>query len=221
MEKPFPYNRPAVRLLAALLGKRKLASDRIQFDFGPTYPGPHTITAGGVEKPIAFNKGYFYSVCMPREHMKKLKGWQIGRDTLLEAAALCAEHGSRLIVVYMPAKLTVYLDYVLPLFDKQRILDYARPVMRELSDINADRFIRMLNDNWNVQYEVLKEFCDAHDIEIIDTTPALRASLERGEWPYYCYDTHMNIVGQHVVADVVCSYLNATEEPAPSAGGTP
>lgn len=218
---PFPYNRPLTRLLASLLGRKSLALNRAPTDLGITYPGPHKVVAGGVEKPIAFNKGYFYSVCLPRETMEESRGWQIGKECLLEARDRCADRGARLVVVYMPAKLTVYLDYVLPHFDRERILEFALPVMRDLSDVDADQFVEMLKENRNVQCEVLKEFCDAHDIEIIDTTPALRASLERGEWPYFCYDTHLNVTGNRVVAEVVSAYLNSTSPSEPTPGGAP
>lgn len=222
-EKPFPYNRPLLRLLAYLLGAGRLTTNRALVDIGQPYPGPHEIVAGGVKKPIAFNKGFFYSLCLPRKAVEESKGWRIGKGCLLEANALCKEQDACLVVVYMPAKLTVFLHYALPLFDRRKIWEFARPVMREIADsgIDAETFLRMLDENRNAQYEALREFCDAHNITLIDTTPALLASLEKGRWPYYCYDAHMNITGQHVVAEVVSSYLNSLTGHAPSEENAP
>jgi hypothetical protein len=256
-QRPFPYNRPLARLLFFLA---ESLSVRRAGNGVTTYPGPMALTAGGVKKPIAFNGGYFYPLSLTREAVQESAGWRIFKKNILEAESLCAAQDARLIVVYMPTKLTVFLDFALPLFDDKQILEFAAPETRKFLDIDADRFLKtleekwnvqykmlkefcgahddieltdvtpallpyiflkMVEENWNIQYEVLKEFCDAHNIEIIDTTPALRASLERGEWPYYCYDTHMNIVGNRVVAEMVSEYLGLTSHSNPSPGDTP
>lgn len=205
--KSFLYERPLVRLLMYLASGGRSSELDSRREPEIKYPGPLTLKAGGVEKPIAFAKELFYSVAIPRETMRSSAAWRICADSIKDAKAECGKIGARFVVIYFPEKLTVFGDYAVPLFDKDEIYRFARPFLEDIGNVGPDEFMKMLKENRAAQYDVLKELCLHEKIELLDLTPALKAAVERGEWPYYCYDVHINIKGNEVVAQAVRDYL--------------
>lgn len=209
----FPYDRPAVRLMIFLVKTLGLAPSGPKASFLPRYPRPHALKAGGVERPIAFDRWTFYSLCQSPAQIRASAAWRETAKSLLEAKRICGGSGARFVIVFLPAKLTVFLDEAIRQFDREKIFEFARPALRELlnredgGEITADEFIDMLKANCNAQYEVMKQFCAENGIELIDTCPALRKSVESGQWPYYSYDTHINVIGEEIVADIVAPHL--------------
>jgi hypothetical protein len=201
-EKPFPYNRPVVKLLMAL----RECYWRLE---RPVYPDPQRLSAGGVEKPIAFSNVTLYQLARSREEIERSLGWKLTCEALVKAKKACDEAGTRLVIAYFPVKLSVYGDYALDKFNKEKILEFARPRLKELKDLTAEQLIEALRLNADTIARMLKDLCDANNIEFINTQPALEKSLERGEWPYYSYDGHWNVTGERVVAARIASYLKS------------
>ncbi len=216
-ERPFPYNRPVARILLALFRHLSLDAEVPK----PPYPGPHKISAGGVEKPMAFNRYYFHAPALSRPEIEDSREWEIICSCLRQAKKVCKKSDAKFVVLYFPAKLSAYAPYVMDKFDRKKIHEFALAGLRDLSHIDADELIERIRKNRLVQYQMLKEFCDSEGIALLDTMPAIRGSIEKGQWPYFCYDTHMNIVGNRVVAEVVSAYLNSTSPSEPTPGGAP
>ncbi|RKY26662.1 MAG: hypothetical protein DRP79_04470, partial [Planctomycetota bacterium] len=218
----FPYNRPVVRLMLFLVRALGPAPSGPRASPLPQYPEPRVLNAGGLERPISFDRWTFYSLCRSPAQIKEGTGWKETEKSLLEAKRLCDGAGARFVVVYLPAKLTVFMEEALQNFDREKIFKFARPGLRELlkkrdgTEIDADEFIGMLKENHNAQYRVLREFCAHNGIELIDTYPKLRESVESGAWPYYSYDTHINVIGEGIIAEVVASRLADNEQPSES-----
>jgi len=232
LDRPFPYNRPVIRLAMFLAWKSGLATSSLPPL--PDYPEPHKLSIGGVERPIVFNRWGFRILCCSREQLQRdlqrkqdpgiqpKLGWLETTESLLEAKKACDAAGVRLIVVYLPATLAVFGDDAIDKFDKEKIFRFAKLQLNELlkkedgSEITPDEFIAMLKKNHNAIEEEMKDFCSKNGIEMVDTVPALQASLHAGEWPYYSYDTHLNVRGNEVVADTVCKYLKSNPQAPPA-----
>lgn len=203
--KPFPYNRPLVNLLLYAAGYKPSARPAST----PPYPGPGTLKVGGVEKPVIFRNYFLYPLSLPRYTIENSPAWCLLRESLEQAKAECDKIGARLIVIYMPEKLTVFGMDATSKFDKKKMYEFARPTLAGLGDVGPDDFIRMLQENLGVQLALLKDTCEKSGMEMIDMTAPLRASLLSGEWPYFCYDIHLNMKGHEVVASAVRDYLRA------------
>ncbi len=209
----FPYNRPVVRMMLFLVKALGLAPSGPRPSSLPQYPEPRALRAGGVERPISFDRWTFYSLCRSPAQIRESAGWKETEKSLLEAKRLCDKAGARFVIVYLPAKLTVFIEEALQHIDRDNLFKFAGDGLRELlhkddgTEINADEFFEMLKNNCNAQYAVLETFCAERGIELVDTRPGLCESVKSGNWPYYSYDTHLNVTGEEVVAAAVASHL--------------
>ena len=202
-QNPFPYNRPLVKLLVTW------AKGRARERALPFYPEPESITAGGVAKPIIFDRWTFNLQARSREKTEASLGWRVTCEALKKGKRLCDEAGTRMVFIYIPDKLAIYSKYVLDQWDREKMLKFARPALTDLPGVTADEFIEDLRHNLNNQRDLLREFCGANGIEFIDLQEPLQQCLDGGTWPYYCYDTHLNAVGNRVAAETIASYLEA------------
>jgi hypothetical protein len=202
-QNPFPYNRPLIKLLVSLVKGSQAKNAPIP------YPGPERVAAGGVEKPIIFDRWTFNLQARSREQTEKSLGWRVTCESLKEGKRLCDEARARMVFIYVPDKLAVYSKYVLDKFDKEKMLEFARSALTDLPDVTPDEFIEDLRRNLNNQRDLLRDFCKANGIEFIDMQEPLQKCLDGGTWPYYCYDTHLNAAGNRVAAETIASYLEA------------
>jgi hypothetical protein len=217
----FPYTRPVVRLAVVLVKALGLASAPRTAPL-PPYPKPYELSIGGAEYPMSFDRWNFRTLTMSRDEIKKSAAWKETTDSLIAAKAACGAENAALVVVYLPDKFSVFADEVIGKFekDKEKMFAFVKPALNESvlkktdgSEITPEEFVEILQHNHDAQREALKNFCAKEGIIFIDTAPALRASVEAGVWPYYSYDTHLNIAGEKVVADAVAAYLGNSSGP--------
>ena len=61
---------------------------------------------------------------------------------------------------------------------------------------------------WNSTFrDALAGFCERSDLAFHDTSAALTACLERGELPFFQYDTHLNATGHRAVASFLAERI--------------
>jgi hypothetical protein len=60
--------------------------------------------------------------------------------------------------------------------------------------------------------DALSVFCKREGIAFHDTSSALTACLERGELPFFPFDTHLNATGHHAVASFLAARIAAPSE---------
>jgi hypothetical protein len=217
----FPYTRPTVRLMMFLVKALGMTPSGPKSTSVP-YPAPLGLKAGGVERPVSFERGAFRTLTLSRGQLMDSAGWTETTKALREARESCLAKGAKLIVVFLPDKFSVFADEALARFerDKEEIFAFVKPALSEtiLRDasggkISAEKFVEILRENHAAQLEALKDFCAKEGIEFLDTTPALRESLKAGKWPYYSYDTHVNITGENVIAATVASFIKSPAPP--------
>ena len=57
------------------------------------------------------------------------------------------------------------------------------------------------------QNAMLHDFCESAGIPLLDTTPMLQQHVERGENVYFPDESHLNEIGQRLVADALADFL--------------
>ncbi|MBI1374926.1 MAG: hypothetical protein GC159_19585 [Phycisphaera sp.] len=92
------------------------------------------------------------------------------------------ERGGRYAVVFVPAKIRV-LGPACTYPDDSSIKDY-----REHLNPMRDRLLK---------------WCDEQRIDVIDLTDGLAASVQKGDVPWFPYDTHPNAIGHRVMASTI------------------
>lgn len=111
---------------------------------------------------------------------------EIAERDLLEARDRTIAAGARFVILFAPTKLRVYRDRcVFP------------------SDSLAEKWpLDDLPSRW-------RRFCDAHSLDCLDTTPALRRAAAEGELVYFTDDKHWNPRGHALVARDLIEFLRA------------
>jgi hypothetical protein len=124
--------------------------------------------------------------CAKSFSLEMQKGWKLVQQLLLELAAFTSQHHVRLIIVALPTQYQVHEELWRHHFSTfgldPNLYDLSKP------------------------QEILKEFCEQHQIEYIDVMPAMR-SVGKERRLFYPIASYMNPEGHQLVADVVCKYL--------------
>lgn len=165
--------------------------------------------------PLAINSNQFYSFKPKRleqshhsvEAWKKDSAWIATSQAFTLMKDITAAQGSRLIMVWAPAKPNVTLPLVNPADINQdqlhRFGSYRIKNIPDPTRFKTDVF------NWlHSQEKVFMEYCAEHKIECISTTKELIAATKSGRQTYFTYDQHWTPEGNKVVAEVIGNYLN-------------
>ena len=145
---------------------------------------------GGEEREVVFTLIY-----APDMVQRLPRAWQATKRCLQQGLRLCRERGIELLVVFVPIKFRVYGPYLRVSTPEQR---YPGPPPEDLSrpDDFASRMAR---------------FCKQIGCRFLDTYPALLAAATRGETVYSLrYDSHFDVAGHRVVADLISEVLSAS-----------
>jgi lysophospholipase L1-like esterase len=70
-------------------------------------------------------------------------------------------------------------------------------------DVDVDR----LHANRLAQTQLMQRFCAKAGIPFLDVTTALMARLAEGENVYFPDESHLNEVGEGILADTLAAYL--------------
>jgi len=205
-QPPVPHEETLASFVASLIKKWRDRKNRY-----PVYPGPMRLSIGGVEKPVLLNRWAFPTHARSREETERTLGWRLISEAFLKGKEMCDKAGTRLIVVHVPDPVPLLAPYTIDKYDRKKIFEYVKPALKALGMRyeTPDKFIEDLRKNLNVMARLFEDFCRAHNIEFVNTQPALAASLANGQRPFYCYDVHLNVVGNRVVAEVLAEYLKS------------
>jgi lysophospholipase L1-like esterase len=161
-------------------------------------------TAKGGVLRFAFMPPYLQKLASTRPEIERSRGWELARATLLRMRETCAKLGSRLTVLFIPAKDEVYWPLVersLGPEELQGALDFASSYNHmplRASDIHANRL---------VQNDLLRSFCAQANIPFLDLTPALEQNAAAGRAVYFSDDAHWNAAGHEVAARELAKFL--------------
>ena len=161
-------------------------------------------TAEGGVLRFAFMPPYLQKLASPRQEVERSRGWELVRATLLRMRETCAQHGSRLTVMFIPAKDEVYWPLVersLGPEELQRALDFScsyNHMQLRAADIQANRL---------AQNDLLRDFCAEAKIPFLDLTPALEQNAAAGRAVYFPDDAHWNAAGHEIAARELAKFL--------------
>jgi hypothetical protein len=111
---------------------------------------------------------------------------QVSEQALADFVTFCRAHEITPWLVYLPSKIRVLPGYL------EVVPGYEHLLTWDMGDIR----------------ERIQAICQRQNIAFIDTTPALRDSVEQGHWPFNTiYDTHLNATGSHCVGRVLAATL--------------
>jgi hypothetical protein len=154
-------------------------------------------TESGMSLRFAFMPPYLQKLASSRTELERSRGWELVRGALMKMRETCAEHGSRLTVLFIPSKDEVYWPLVersLGQEELKRSIDFISTYNHmplQAADIRANRL---------AQNELMCEFCAAAGISFLDLTPALEQAAVSGRAVYFADDAHWNAAGHEIAA---------------------
>jgi hypothetical protein len=161
-------------------------------------------TESGRSLRFAFMPPYLQKLASSRTELERSRGWELVRGALLKMRETCAEHGSRLTVLFIPSKDEVYW----PLVERSLGQEELKRSIDSISSYNhmplqaADIRVNRLAQN-----ELMREFCGAAGISFLDLTPALEQAAVSGRAVYFADDAHWNAAGHEIAARELARFL--------------
>ncbi|MDP9100071.1 MAG: GDSL-type esterase/lipase family protein [Verrucomicrobiota bacterium] len=161
-------------------------------------------TESGTSLRFAFMPPYLQKLASARTEIERSRGWELARGALMKMHETCAEHGSRLTVMFIPSKDEVYWPLVersLGHEELRRSIDFISTYNHmplQTGDIRANRL---------AQNELMREFCGTAGISFLDLTPALEQAAASGRAVYFADDAHWNAAGHEIAAQQLARFL--------------
>jgi hypothetical protein len=207
----FPYNRPVVKLLLA-------AAQLLNPPAKIALPGvdPVILTTAGHSSPQAFHPSMFMQMGMAREHLGQWFNWQVAEYDVSKAIDMCKERGITFVLLFFPDKAHVYLPLMEQQIDREKFYNLISPSLPKDWGNDANAYYERVNQNAANVSELLKELCRKKDVVFIDTTESLRNAVKEGVFPYWSYDTHLNLDGHKIVAKTILEQLRQANLLPPS-----
>ena len=162
-------------------------------------------TESGTSLRFAFMPPYLQKLASSRSEIESSRGWELVRGALTKMRETCAEHGSRLTVLFIPSKDEVYWPLVersLGQEELKRSIDFISTYNHmplQAADISANRL---------AQNELMREFCATAGISFLDLTPALEQAAASGRAVYFADDAHWNSAGHEIAARELAGFLS-------------
>ncbi|HEX7515929.1 MAG TPA: hypothetical protein VF345_01440 [Chthoniobacterales bacterium] len=153
---------------------------------------------------FAVTPPYLQKLGSPRQEFERSRGWEVARATLLRMKETCDRTGSRLTVMFVPAKAEVYwplIERSLGADELQRAIDFScryNHMQLRAADIQANRL---------AQNDLLRDFCAEAKISFLDLTPALEQNAAAGRAVYFPDDGHWNAAGHEVAAQELAKFF--------------
>jgi GDSL-like Lipase/Acylhydrolase family len=167
--------------------------------------GMFTAVINGRAIRWAFMPPYLNTLTMSEHDLAARRGWTLTQQAIGEMQDISRALGARLVVMFVPFKSQVHLPWLagaLPEPALSRALQFYLPDNPGTPDVAA-----MLR-NRLAQNRLLQRFCERRGIAFLDTTDALTARFLAGDNVYFPDESHLNEVGQAVVAETVAAQLN-------------
>ena len=152
----------------------------------------------------AFMPPYLDKLNYSERELRARPGWRLTRDAILAMQQASREAGADFTLVFLPFKSQVYwplLERSMTADDLHRALEFYLKDSDRPIDVDAMRHNRL------AQNAMLRAFCEAAGIPFLDTTALLQQHVELGENVYFPDDSHLNEIGQRLVADALARFL--------------
>ena len=193
-------------VLATVAPQRTLApppengNSRPRFDRG-IYEIP--VPGAGILR-FSVMPAYLQKLGSPRQEFERSRGWELARATFLRMKETCDQSGSRLTIMFVPAKAEVYwplIERSLGPDELQRAIDFScryNHMRLRAAEVQANRL---------AQNDLLRDFCAEAQISFLDLTPALEQNAAAGCAVYFPDDSHWNAAGHEIAAQELAKFL--------------
>jgi hypothetical protein len=168
-------------------------ADRAAFD-----RGMFSVPVGERLVRFALMPPYLNTLTMSAAELEHRRGWLLTRATIRQMQREARAAGADFAVLFLPFKSQIYLPIAATALPAD---DLARALAWYLPDRAVD--VSAMTRNLRAQNGMMRRLCAEAGIRMVDATGALAARLAQGDNVYFPDESHLNEIGQRVVADVV------------------
>jgi lysophospholipase L1-like esterase len=166
--------------------------------------GMFKVPAGDRELRCAFMPPYLNTLTFSQDVLAARSGWALTRRALAGMQRDTSAFGGTFVVMFLPFKSQVYF----PLLRRAFVRDALQAAFQFYLGANpkapdVDAMFR----NRLAQNTLMRRFCEESRIPFLDLTDILQAHVESGENVYFPDESHLNEVGQTIVADALAAFL--------------
>jgi lysophospholipase L1-like esterase len=156
----------------------------------------------------AFMPPYLNTLNFSEQELANRAGWALTRAAILDMQEVTRRFGGEFAVMFVPFKSQVYW----PVLERAMVPDALRQALQFYLDGNGRALdLDAMRRNRLAQNHLMREFCERAHIPFVDTTDALSARVESGENVYFPDESHLNEIGQAIVADTLAAFLRARQ----------
>jgi lysophospholipase L1-like esterase len=185
---------------AAAPAPRKRVPDHPSFD-----RGMFSVPAGEGALMWALMPPYLNTMTMTERELESRRGWALTRDALRDMQRVSHSFGAEFIVMFLPFKSQVYWPRMQRAFPPRELIDH----LSFYFDGDRSRFnLEGMGQNRLAQNRMMQRFCAEAGIPFVDTTDALVARVNAGDSVYPPSESHLNELGQSIVADTLAGFLS-------------
>jgi len=172
--------------------------DRVTFD-----RGMFTAVVSGSRMRFAFMPPYVNTLTFSERELTERDGWRLTRESLIEMRDAARRAGSEFVVMFLPFKSQVYLPWLRTHVSDDELVRSLRFYLPDrMPDIDA------VMKNRLAQNRMMRAFCEANGISLLDATDALQARFLTGANVYFPDESHLNETGHAIVADALAQFLS-------------
>jgi hypothetical protein len=163
-----------------------------------------TAIVNGRELRWAFMPAYLNTLTFSASELRERRGWRLTRKAILEMQKLAHSFEAEFIVMFLPFKSQVYW----PTLERKVSPEALASAVGFYLGANHGPFnIQAMARNRLAQNGLLREVCEQAAIPFVDTTDALQQRFEAGENVYFPDESHLNELGESVVAEALATFL--------------
>lgn len=131
-------------------------------------------------------------------------GWRLTRAAIRDMQAVSRSFGAEFVVMFVPFKSQVYLPLLAAAWSKDAMGGAFQLALEPYGRaVDVDRLLA----NRLAQNQMMAQLCAEAGIPFLDTTAALTARAAAGENVYFPDESHLNQVGEALIADQLATFL--------------
>lgn len=162
------------------------------------------LEVGGRRLRWAFMPPYLNTLNFSRADLTARPGWRLTSDAIREMQAVSRSFGAEFVVMFVPFKSQAYLPLLEAAWSKDAIRSAFQFYLELFGHaIDVDRMLA----NRLAQNQMMAQLCAEAGIPFLDTTPALSAHAATGENVYFPDESHLNQVGEALIAEQLAAFL--------------
>lgn len=147
---------------------------------------------------------YLQKLGRSRKELEATAGWELTSAALRAMKAECARHQISFVLMFVPEKTQVYWPLAERFFSPAKLQEAADFYSQYTGSMTRIDDVRM---NRLAQNDLLREFCAAEGIPMVDLTDVLERQVQSGRQVYFPDDTHWNAHGHDVAARELARFL--------------